>query len=147
MSNLNVSLKGLDVDTISTLFLDLSEDDLKFKPYLEIILEDLAVLQDPVRGLEHVSLRDLAVHSYNRAMYFNMRRHFNRDPVVHEVLDELLDLSSPQVGSMNPYLSYIPDGAHFTKWEPLGRYNFKTYIDMHPEYAKDLESLGWKFIQ
>jgi len=141
-TDLTVSLKDLTVDKIREIIMS-TEDDRWAKPYVDTICEDFGYLDTGSWPLDALTVRQLAVHAFNRGAYYNARTGC-RNAQGHQFMDLLLSYSAPMEGSLPPSLRYKEsERMPYLIYEQLGKFDFQGYIKNVPELSHKWSLYGW----
>lgn len=141
VTDLSVKLTDLKAEDVRELLVNTKQDQW-VAPFINQIVEDFGTISYGMGGPEYTTVRDLAVHAYNRFAYYNARVN-SRDGNAHQFMDLLLAYTGSMEGSIPTALRYRQGDLPYMVHEQLGKFNFTGYIKNVPELAEKWQKYGW----
>lgn len=141
ITDLSVPIRDLSEHDIRE-HLESTKDDQWALPFIETIVEDIGNFDCGMGSLDNYTLRQFAVHAFNRSAYYKARCN-QTDGRGHRFMDLLLAYSGPLEGSLPASLRYKEDPYPYLIYEQFGKFNFAGYIKNVPELATKWYQWGW----
>lgn len=143
VTDLSIPLTNLTVADVRNIVLNTNDDSWAI-PYGHLVGSLFSIMNYGYDSPERVTVRELAVHVYNREMYFNARTK-NNTTMFHVLLDKLFDSTRAMEGVISKSASFKDVLVPYH--DIIGRYNFMPHLRNNPDLQKAWDELGYYQLQ